>query len=360
MSSTGASSRVVCTEPQASPASGELARLEHKISQEKVTSPTNCGFALDSAAEDHIIVALDCSEDEALRVASELQGKARWLKVGMTLYYLAGPRIIQKFHEMGFKVFLDLKMHDIPHQVKGAVVSAASSGADIISLHALGGSKMIAAARKGLDIYIESRKTQGGSAAGSAVSSDAAVSAQNAAAPRQNAAAQNVAVAAQNAATCPSALAQNAATCSNAPAQNIATCPSTPALVAITILTSHSNKEMAELGIEKSLAHEVKALASLAYTAGAHGLVCSVKEARSLRKELGAACLIITPGVRPTGFEAGDQARVASPQEAFQAGSDMIVIGRPILESRSVACAFARVKDEVEAALNQKSSLEKR
>ncbi len=97
-----------------------------------------------------IIVALDCSEQEALSLAESLKGKAQWLKIGMTLYYAAGPAIVKKLKDMGFKLFLDLKLHDIPHQVRGAAQSVASLGVDIVSCHALGGAEMIAAAKEGL------------------------------------------------------------------------------------------------------------------------------------------------------------------------------------------------------------------
>lgn len=106
--------------------------------------------AHDLAAQ-HIIVALDCAEDEALAIAQELKGSALWLKVGMTLFYTAGPRIVHTLRDMGFKVFLDLKLHDIPHQVQGAAYAASKTGADLLSVHGLGGTEMIRAAREGVD-----------------------------------------------------------------------------------------------------------------------------------------------------------------------------------------------------------------
>ena len=74
---------------------------------------------LDAEARERVIVALDCDREEALSLADALSGHAKWLKVGMTLYYAEGPSIVQEFKERGFKVFLDLKFHDIPHQVRG-------------------------------------------------------------------------------------------------------------------------------------------------------------------------------------------------------------------------------------------------
>ena len=70
-------------------------------------------------ARDRVIVALDCDAATALCLAVQLRGHAKWLKVGMTLYYAEGPKIVQTFKQLGFNVFLDLKFHDIPHQVEG-------------------------------------------------------------------------------------------------------------------------------------------------------------------------------------------------------------------------------------------------
>lgn len=106
---------------------------------------------LDTEARERIIVAIDCGREEALRLADALAGHARWLKVGMTLYYAEGPAIVREFRDRGFKVFLDLKFHDIPHQVRGAARSAAMAGADLLSVHGMGAGAMLAAAREGVE-----------------------------------------------------------------------------------------------------------------------------------------------------------------------------------------------------------------
>lgn len=98
-------------------------------------------------SSDRIIVALDMAPEPARELARRLQGHARWLKVGMTLYYQVGPTIVKEFKQMGYQVFLDLKLHDIPHQVAGAARAAADTGADLLSIHASGGPAMIEAAR---------------------------------------------------------------------------------------------------------------------------------------------------------------------------------------------------------------------
>lgn len=102
-------------------------------------------------ARESIIIALDMGEEEAIALCERLRGKARWVKVGMTLYYACGPAIVRTMHELGFKVFLDLKLHDIPFQIEGAAEAASIAGADILSLHALGGAAMAAGARKGVE-----------------------------------------------------------------------------------------------------------------------------------------------------------------------------------------------------------------
>lgn len=105
---------------------------------------------LEADARDRIMVALDVDACRALELARELSGRARWLKVGMTLFYAAGPSIVGRMKDLGFKVFLDLKLHDIPHQVRGAARSAALTGADLITVHGLGGRKMLEAALEGV------------------------------------------------------------------------------------------------------------------------------------------------------------------------------------------------------------------
>ncbi|MDO4537188.1 MAG: orotidine-5'-phosphate decarboxylase [Coriobacteriales bacterium] len=102
-------------------------------------------------ARDAIIIALDMGHDEALELCDKLEGKASWVKVGMTLFYACGPKVVDEMHERGLNVFLDLKLHDIPFQIEGAAEAASKVGADILSLHGLGGAEMAAGARKGVE-----------------------------------------------------------------------------------------------------------------------------------------------------------------------------------------------------------------
>ena len=100
-------------------------------------------------AKDRVMVVLDVDSWEAIALANKLEDHATWLKIGMTLYYAEGPAIVKMFKRRGFKVFLDLKFHDIPHQVEGAARSAAASGADMITMHTVGGRAMMEAAQRG-------------------------------------------------------------------------------------------------------------------------------------------------------------------------------------------------------------------
>lgn len=102
----------------------------------------------DTTAE-RLIVAIDADSHTAMRLARSLEGRARWLKVGMTLFYEEGPEIVARFRDLGFEVFLDLKMHDIPHQVELAAETIARLGAGMITVHASGGSQMVDAAVTG-------------------------------------------------------------------------------------------------------------------------------------------------------------------------------------------------------------------
>ncbi len=225
---------------------------------------------------DRVIVALDCDRQTALDLAKKLQGKAKWLKVGMTLYYAEGPQIVEILKLLGFKVFLDLKFHDIPHQVQGAAASAVEAGADMITMHAVGGVPMMEAAQNAVD--------------------DSGTDADT---------------------------------------------------LAITVLTSMNDETLAQTGVSRSLTEQVKTLALCAQDAGLSGVVASPQEASMLREILGPDALIVTPGVRPAGAALGDQSRVATPRQAFDAGASHIVVGRPITQADDPAAAFDAIAAEL-------------
>ena len=102
------------------------------------------------SAADRIIVALDMpTAAEALAMVDRLAGAARWVKVGMTLFYAEGPGVVAQVRERGLDVFVDLKIHDIPHQARGAAASLARLGCGLMTVHAGGGAAMVAAAVQG-------------------------------------------------------------------------------------------------------------------------------------------------------------------------------------------------------------------
>lgn len=99
--------------------------------------------------KDRVIVALDCEADKAISIAYQLAGHAKWVKIGMTLYYAYGTDLVRMLKARGYNVFLDLKFFDIPHQVEGAARAAAQTGADMLTMHASGGRQMMEQALKG-------------------------------------------------------------------------------------------------------------------------------------------------------------------------------------------------------------------
>ena len=98
---------------------------------------------------DQLIVALDTDAHSALSLARLLAGRVRWVKVGMTLYYAEGPEIVGRLRELGFDIFLDLKLHDIPHQVEGAAREISRLGVSMFTVHTSGGVEMMRAAVEG-------------------------------------------------------------------------------------------------------------------------------------------------------------------------------------------------------------------
>lgn len=110
-------------------------------------------------------------------------------------------------------------------------------------------------------------------------------------------------------------------------------CPERTTLLGVTVLTSHDDEDLRELGLNHTTAGQVALLARMAQEAGLRGLVCSAMEVETLRHILGSEMKLITPGVRPAGSEKDDQSRVTTPQEAIEKGSTAVVIGRPILKA---------------------------
>lgn len=98
-----------------------------------------------------LVVALDFDDTlEALNMATILRGQVSWVKVGLELFVMEGPRVLHALKGLGYKVFLDLKLHDIPNTVSRAALACATAGADLITLHLAGGERMCRAASEAL------------------------------------------------------------------------------------------------------------------------------------------------------------------------------------------------------------------
>ncbi len=126
---------------------------------------------------------------------------------------------------------------------------------------------------------------------------------------------------------------------------------SPPELVAVTVLTSFSEEELARVGVSPPISDHVARLVDLALEADIAGVVSSPHEAAEVRRRAGPEFRIVTPGVRPTGGEKGDQVRVATPESAIRAGSNLLVMGRPILHADDPASAAQGICRDIEAAL---------
>jgi orotidine-5'-phosphate decarboxylase len=230
-------------------------------------------------ARDRLIVALDVPKEEAARaLAARLTGHVGMFKVGSQLFTAAGPDLVHEMTAGGQKVFLDLKFHDIPTTVAGAVSSASRLGVSLLDVHGLGGRAMMEAAVGAL------------------------------------------------------------------PAMGTR-------LLAITILTSHDDETLAQIGVGGPMPESVRRLAELAKDAGLDGVVASPHEVGLVREACGRDFLIVTPGIRPAGSTAADQARAATPAAALAAGADYLVVGRPITEAPDPAAAADAIVREMERAL---------
>jgi orotidine-5'-phosphate decarboxylase len=226
-----------------------------------------------------LIVALDYpSAPPALALAGRLQGLCQWFKVGLELFVAVGPSIVRELRQRDFSVFLDLKLHDIPNTVAGAVRSVAALGVEFLTVHAAGGPAMLEAA-----------------------------------------------------------------------AEAASSVPNAPQLLAITVLTSMDQLQLAAIGIDHSPETQVLCLAETAATSGINGFVASAEEVSALRHRFPAATLVI-PGIRPAGSATADQKRIASPATALAAGASYLVIGRPITQAADPAAATYAIIEEMRSA----------
>lgn len=226
-----------------------------------------------------VIIACDfASQNEVMDFLSIFpQNEKPYVKIGMELFYSSGPEIVKKIKERGHKIFLDLKLCDIPNTVKKSMKVLSELDVDTCNLHAFGCSKMMKAAIEGLTRPDGTR----------------------------------------------------------------------PLLIAVTMLTSmDEDAAHNELGINLPIKDIVMNYAENAKNSGLDGVVCSPLEAAAVHDRCGDGFLTVTPGIRFDGGDMGDQVRVMTPSRAAKAGSDYIVVGRPITASANPLESYRRcVKD---------------
>ncbi len=232
-----------------------------------------------SSASDRVCIALDYpARAPAVEMARRLAGRVGWVKVGLEAFVAEGPSLVGEVASASkAKVFLDLKFHDIPATVAGAVASASRSGAAMMNVHASGGRAMLEAARQAADGAGLER------------------------------------------------------------------------LIAVTLLTSIDAKALADLPMAGHPEGIARRLALLAKDCGLDGVVCSAADLSAIRGACGPDFLTVVPGIRPTGADAQDQKRIATPAAAVAAGADLLVIGRPVTAAPDPEAALDRILQEVGA-----------
>ncbi len=120
-----------------------------------------------------------------------------------------------------------------------------------------------------------------------------------------------------------------------------------PILIAVTVLTSMEQQDLAGIGLDVTPQQQVERLARLTQDSGLDGVVCSAQEAQSLKQLCGSGFQLITPGIRPSFAQQGDQRRVMTPERAMQAGVDYMVIGRPITQAKDPIGALTLIEQEL-------------
>jgi orotidine-5'-phosphate decarboxylase len=126
-----------------------------------------------------------------------------------------------------------------------------------------------------------------------------------------------------------------------------------PLILGVTLLTSLTEADLNDLGIQGQIKTQVLTLARMAQSAGLDGVIASPQEAKTLREDFGKDFIILCPGVRPAGFNMHDHRRSATPKEAIEAGANYIVVGRPVLEAPDPASVCQRLIQEIKEALSQ-------
>ena len=244
--------------------------------------------------QDRILVAIDTPEEaRAVQLSRSLAGAVGGVKLGLEFFNANGPDGVRRVVRAGpeetprgqpavqQRLFLDLKFHDIPNTVAGAVRGAMQLGPWMLNVHAAGGAAMMTAARQAADFQADALGVV------------------------------------------------------------------RPMLIAVTVLTSLDEDDLAAVGQQGPAEAQVVRLAKLTQACGLDGVVCSAREIAAIRAACGPDFKLIVPGIRPAGSETGDQKRTMTPAEALAAGADYLVIGRPITGAADPAAAAAAIAAEL-------------
>ena len=229
-----------------------------------------------------ILVALDTTDTQyAVDIARRLDGLVGGVKLGLEFVSANGPAGVRAVTDTSQPLFLDLKFHDIPNPVAGAVRATAPLAPAIVNVHAAGGAAMMRAARAAAATAAERHGFDA------------------------------------------------------------------PLVIAVTVLTSLDDADLAEVGQRSPAEAQAVRLARLAQSAGLDGVVCSPREILAIRRACGDDFKLIVPGIRPLWSATGDQKRFSSPASAIRDGADFLVIGRPITAAEDPAEAARRIAAEL-------------
>ena len=224
-----------------------------------------------------LFIAIDQNDiNKAKDLIQKLSPEICGIKIGKELFTVCGPEIIEWSQAKGFKIFLDLKYHDIPNTVEKACYAASEMGISILNVHALGGKDMMLAAKEGVD--------------------------------KSN---------------------------------------NNPYLIAVTLLTSMDARALKEIGLTSSVSDQVLNLAINTGQAGLDGIVCSAKDIPIIKNKLPENFLYVTPGIRLNNSAKDDQKRIATPFEAIEMGSNILVIGRPITQAINPEAVIKEILKEI-------------
>ena len=211
-----------------------------------------------------IIVAIDTIDtNEALKITKLIPDVGAF-KLGLEYFCANGPKGISKISETGVKIFLDLKFHDIPNTVAGAIRASLNLEPYMMTVHLSGGYNMLDRTMEEVKEYCSKKSLK------------------------------------------------------------------KPLILGVSVLTSIDNNDFSSLGIKGKVEDQVVRLAKLAENSGLDGLVCSAKELKIVKRQVGKSLILVTPGIRPAGGEVNDQKRILTPAQAIKDGANFLVIGRPI------------------------------